>query len=427
MVDLNGRNVWPMWMPDGRSLYFMSDRGGAQNIWSLALGAKPRQVTKFTDGRVLWPSIGYDGKAIVFERDFKIWQLDTRNGEAYAVPITLVGSAAGPAITHQTLTQFTDLDLSPDARKIALVAHGEVFAASARDGGDAIRVTHTPGPESQVTWAPDSSRIAYLSQRDAVTHLFLYDFTKHAETQLTRDPAPDQGPRFSPDGKSIAFVRNRKELRVIDLDSKQERVLASGFIGGGGREAPAALRGRPTASGSPTPRPEIARCATCTWWRRAAAQAGRSASWPTPTPAPSSGARTASSCCTRPASAPRLRRWRASTWCRRSPNTARTASTTCSSPKRRGRRRGGAEAKPPVKPVEIEFEGIRERISMLPIGLTVSNPQISPDGRWLLVSATVGGQANLYLYPLEEPADGAGARRRARRPRRRRRARSRGS
>ena len=58
------------------------------------MGGKLKQMTKFTDGRVLWPTIGYDGKAVVFERDFKIWQLDTKNGEAYALPITLVGSAA---------------------------------------------------------------------------------------------------------------------------------------------------------------------------------------------------------------------------------------------------------------------------------------------------------------------------------------------
>src|SRR5260370_3312626 len=103
LVDLNGRNVWPMWTPDGHSLYFMSDRTGPQNIWSIALGGKPKQVTKFTDGRVLWPSISYDGKSIVFERDFKIWKLDTKTGEAAQLPLKLMGMAAGPGSTTLAL------------------------------------------------------------------------------------------------------------------------------------------------------------------------------------------------------------------------------------------------------------------------------------------------------------------------------------
>ncbi|MEI9976873.1 MAG: hypothetical protein WDO73_35385 [Ignavibacteriota bacterium] len=232
LVDLNGRNAWPMWMPDGKSLYFMSDRSGAQNLWTLPVGGKMKQVTKFTDGRVLWPSIGYDGKAVVFERDFKIWQLDTKSGEAYAIPTTLVGSAAAPEVSHLTLTSFNDLALSPDSRKVALIAHGEVFASSARDGGSAFRVTDTPGPETQAIWAPDSARLAYVGERDAVSHVFLYDFAHHTETQLTKDALPDRFIKFSPDGKSLAFVRNEKELRVIDLDSKQDRVVASGFLAG---------------------------------------------------------------------------------------------------------------------------------------------------------------------------------------------------
>jgi Tol biopolymer transport system component len=409
IIDLSGRNVWPMWMPDGKQLYFMSDRGGPQNIWSLSPGAKPRQVTKFTAGRVLWPSIGYDGKAIVFEHDFKIWQLDTKNGEAYALPITLVGSAAGPAVIHQALAQFTDLNLSPDARKIVLVAHGEVFAASARDGGEAIRVTATPGPESQATWAPDSSRIAYLGQRDAVTHVFLYDFAKRAETQLTNDAVPDQGPRFAPDGKSIAFVRNRKELRVVDLDSKQERMLVSGFLGGGGQGGGAGYAWSPDSK-----------------WIAYAGAGDRALRNVFVVPAAGGPSRQISFLANTNASAIQ---WSPDGKFLLYETNQRTETPQVvridlvpPQPKfgedrfeelfkpeaPRAGRGAAADAKPPVKPVEIEFEGIRERISMLPIGLTVSNPQISPDGRSLLVSATVGGQPNLYLFPLDEPAGGGG-------------------
>src|SRR6202041_3917835 len=68
----------------------------------------------------------------------------------------------------------------------------------------------------------------------------------------------------------------------------------------------------------------------------------------------------------------------------------------------------GAEAKPAAKPVDIDFDGIRERISMLPLGLEVSNPQISPDGKLLLFTATVAGQQSLYLYPMETDAAGGG-------------------
>ena len=184
-------------------------------------------MTKFTDGRVLWPSIGYDGKAIVFEHDFKIWQLDTKSGEAYALPITLVGSAATPEITHLTLNTFTDL--------AALAGRPQDRAHRPRRGlrrlGARWRRRPSASPtlpvrRSQVAWAPDSTRIAYLSQRDAVTHVFLYDFANHAETQLTKDAAARPGARNSrPMAKSIAFVRDRKELRVIDLEAKQERLL----------------------------------------------------------------------------------------------------------------------------------------------------------------------------------------------------------
>jgi tricorn protease len=411
VIDLNGRNAWPMWMPDGKQIYFMSDRTGAQNIWNMPIGGKaPKQITKFTDGRVLWPSIGYDGKAIVFERDFKIWQLDTKNGEAYAVPITLNGSASGPSVTHTAITTYTDLALAPDARKIALIAHGEIFASSAKDGGEAHRVTFTPGAESQVSWAPDSMRIVYLSPRDAVNHLFLYDFAQKKETQLTNDALPDVGPRFSPDGKSIAFLRDRREIRVYDVDARQERLVASGFIGGGfgGGRAPftwspdskwiayansgkQSLRNIYVVEASGGTPHQISFLANTNVNGVQWSPDGKFILYET-------SQRTETPSIARIDLKPKQ------------PNYTEEKFDDLFKPEPPARGgRGGANAEPkPVPKVEIDFNDIKSRISMLPVGLSPNQPQISPDGKSLLFSAAVGGQANLYLYPLDETAGGGG-------------------
>ena len=117
------KDAWPMFSGDGRTLYFMSDRSGAQNIWStgmaqgsgVAQGLSPaKALTAFKDGRVLWPSISKDGKTIAFERDFGIWTVDTAAGQPHDVPITLRGAPAAAAIEHRTFSdQIQELAVSP--------------------------------------------------------------------------------------------------------------------------------------------------------------------------------------------------------------------------------------------------------------------------------------------------------------------------
>ena len=141
-----------MWSADGRNLFYVSDRtdsgnkNGAQNIWTITPGrSDARRVSNFTDGRVLWPSISYDGREVVFEHNFAIWKLDTESGKAdrscHHASRSFGWSRHRTPQTHAI--RLRELQLSPDGKKVAFVVRGEVFAASATDGGDAARVSNS--------------------------------------------------------------------------------------------------------------------------------------------------------------------------------------------------------------------------------------------------------------------------------------------
>jgi C-terminal processing protease CtpA/Prc len=55
-----------------------------------------------------------------------------------------------------------------------------------------------------------------------------------------------------------------------------------------------------------------------------------------------------------------------------------------------------------VKPVELDLTDIRRRATVLPVGVDVFRQDLSPDGKWLLLTASAAGQQNLYVFPLDE-------------------------
>jgi len=420
------KDAWPMWGGDGKTLYFMSDRSGAQNIWSTT-----KQVTTFKDGRVLWPTISNDGRTIAFERDFGIWTVDTSSGQAREVAITLHGAPAAAAVEHRTFTdQVQELALSPDGKKIAFTVHGEIFSASAKDGGDAARVTNTVGDDAELAWAPDSRRLAYMSDRDGTNHLFLYDFGTGRETQLTSGRGRDDMPRFSPDGKWLAFERDSRELRVIDPTSKEERLIATGVF-----DTPPFFDARDiawspdsrfiayiTAGAKTFANVHVAAVATGASPALKAGE-GRAITFLANTNAGSlswspdgtyltlaTAQRTEPGDVIRIDLLPRTPKFREDQFRdlfkeeqpKTTPEPPRPTTpepaTAPASPVPPGARAGRD------RPVEIVFDDIRRRASTLPTGVDVTRQDISPDGKWLLLSASAAGQQNLYVYSIDELA-----------------------
>lgn len=227
LTQRGAKQLWPMATADGSRVYFVSDRSGEQNIWVWQRDGQQRQLTNFTDGRVLWASMSYDSREIVFERNFGIWKLDTSSGRAAAVPIRLRGASVTPIIERvNASSQIRQFALSPDGKKVAMIARGEVFAGSSKEPGDAVRITTTAAPESYVSWSSDSRKVIYTSERSGTMTLYEYDLGAETETRLTGGEGNDFGALYSPDGKWIAFVRDARTLMVMDVESKQLRELA---------------------------------------------------------------------------------------------------------------------------------------------------------------------------------------------------------
>jgi tricorn protease len=433
LSEPGAKELWPLWTADGRGIYYVSDRSGAQNIWNKSLNGAATQVTQFTDGRLLWPSISKDGKTIAFERDFGIWKLDTSTGRAEEVHITRVGVPATPSVEHLTLTnQFRELQLSPDGKKLAFVAQGQIFASSAKEEGTAFRVTRTDGAESGLAWAPDSKRMAYASDRDGVPHLFLYDFTANKETQLTHDGQPDCAPRFSPDGKRILFERGTHELRTLELENKKEVVLATGEFG------PQLFIPSEPYAWSPDGRwVAFLRFADKGFLNVAVVPSeggtvkdvsflantqGDGLLWNPEGTALffATNQRTEPGLVARIDLTPRAPKFREDQFRDLFTEDDKKSSSSKESlpgkpsdkvepvvqapaEAKSGKDKDAAK-KPPVKAVEIVFEGIRQRLRLLPVELSVDAITVSPDGKTLLVTAQSAGQTNLYTYSIDELA-----------------------
>jgi Tol biopolymer transport system component/C-terminal processing protease CtpA/Prc len=467
------RDLWPMWSADGRTLFYVTDRNGTQNIVSRALTDGLNHwgtpLTHFKAGRVSWPMISRDGKTIVFERNFGIWKVNTDNGSTMEIPIKLRGAVAGMGPEHMNYgAGISEMALSPDNRKIAFAVHGKLFATGARDGGEAVRITHADGIESHVVWSRDSRRLVYVSDRDGPRHLYLYDFSIGKEYRLTRGTEDDSAPRFGPDDNWLAFQRGASELRLIDIYTRKERLLADkqGFERAPFDNAPAPYAWSPkgdwiafTSIGTrgfsnlwvvPTDAREKARqvsflpnsfAHSVSWspdgtyllygtgqrtedyqlakvdlvprtphfredqfrdlfregprpmFPRPVVPATPDPHLPTPATIPATPTTGPAIPATGPATEPSIALTAPTTNPAPNPTTNPTGkpakvTTTQSNESRDG--------------LKIVFADIRQRLTLLPVGMDVDSQAVSPDGKSVLLVGTVGGQQNLYTYGLDE-------------------------
>ncbi|MGO9469221.1 MAG: S41 family peptidase [Isosphaeraceae bacterium] len=235
LTSFEGIDSWPLWSRHG-FIYFVSDREGKgqTNIWRVGeSGGAAEQVTRFESGDVRFPGISSDGKTIVFEHDFGIWKLDLPSRQSKPIPLEIA------AETQQTLTEFRefsstldDYDLAPDGKRIVITTHGEIFTVPT-DLGDLRQLTDGAARDLDVRYSPDGKSIAFVSDQSGREEIHVIDADGAGPVRkVTDQDTLKTSLVWSPDSKSIAFLTSDRKLFTIGVDGKNQKELASSSFGG---------------------------------------------------------------------------------------------------------------------------------------------------------------------------------------------------
>ncbi|PYI89142.1 MAG: protease [Verrucomicrobia bacterium] len=215
------QDICPMWGPDNR-VYFISDRDGRMNLFSIDLASKEtKQLTNFKDFDIKFPSIGKG--SIVFEQAGYIWRYDLGTGQAAPVPIQVREDFASGRSAFVDASKHTQsVNLAPDGERAIVVARGDLFSVPAQEGSARNLSKTSNAHERDAVWSPDGKWIAYNSDATGENELYVRSQDGKGQPQQITSGADTYyyRPVWSPDSKKLLWSDRLQRLRYVDVASK---------------------------------------------------------------------------------------------------------------------------------------------------------------------------------------------------------------
>lgn len=236
LTDFGGEDRNPVFSSDEKEIYYLSEENGSFNVFSMNFLSpeKTEALTSFKDFPVRFLSIS-DSGLISFGYDGGIYTM--RKGEQpQKLNISLQTQSISNVDSYVTISGGArEMAISPDGKEIAFIARGEVFVSSV-DGSMTKRITNTAAQERFVEFSIDGKSLIYSSERDGKWQIFKTSKKRENEPFFYASTVLEEKPlinvagdaylsKTSPDGKKVAYIEDRRTLKVWDIQSKTSIIL----------------------------------------------------------------------------------------------------------------------------------------------------------------------------------------------------------
>ncbi len=146
LTSFRGEDRNPVWTPDGKSFYYLSEQNGTFNVYRRNIdGTGDTRITDYVLHPVRNLSGSADGKTLAYTWDGEIYTLPTAAGaKPEKVNISIVADRADYDSTATVLRNGArSIALNEKGKEIAFINHGDVYVTSI-EYNTTKRITDTP-------------------------------------------------------------------------------------------------------------------------------------------------------------------------------------------------------------------------------------------------------------------------------------------